>query len=230
MNPKNTEHTETTKNAESLLPNESYDYELTIGNLESLPNEVRDKWMKLRRDYMDSDMDWHVENDYDDYDADPATLQLVMQDEHGEITAGMRLTPRSSIKDTLSWSMLPDVSDDVLAGLDGPVWDITRLVPGNIEGRKQRMAAFAELFGAALAKTLPLDDNPHWFFATHKAFISVFRHYGIEFTPIDGTERGGSQLSHAYPVDRTNFLLENQDKYIDANLSVQKGIARGRQA
>lgn len=219
----------TLNNPEIALPSDSYNHKLTICNFDKLDNNLQEEWLQLRRKYMDSNMDWHVENDYDEYDADPSTIQLIMQNEQGEITAGMRLTPRASIKETLSWTMLPDIPDSVVDDFDGPVWDITRLVPGNINGFKKKLAAFAELFGAGLAVTLPLDENPHWFFATSQAFIKIFKNYGIEFTPIPGTERGSSQLSHAYPVERTTFLVNNNDQFLDAGLSVQRGIARGSQ-
>lgn len=211
---------------ETLTQPTTREHNLIVGDFASLPTELQEQWATLRRDFMDREMNWHVETDYDAYDADPATLQLLLQDGNGDITAGMRLTPRASIQETLSWSMIPYLPDGAAADVAGPVWDLTRLVPGSAKGRRERMAAFAELFGAGLANNLAGEADPQWVFATYPAFASAFSKYGIEFTPIVGTERNGAQLHHAHPVERTQFLVDNKERFPDAYESVQRGIAR----
>jgi len=206
---------------EALAPNRS----LVISGYESLPDELREKWELLRRTYMDAHMDWHVPSDEDLYDLDPATLQLITLDNQKEIIAGMRLTPRESIQETLSWTMLPGITDQQARGIDGPVWDLTRLVPGDID-KRAAMPAFAELFGAALAQTQSVDANPRWIFATRIGFVNAFKHYGIEFTVIPGTEHGDDVLCQAFPMERTKFLIDHKDEYPDAYRSVMNGINR----
>jgi len=121
--------------------------------------------------------------------------------------------------------MLPDLPEGAVEGLGGTVWDLTRLVPGAIKGHKERMASFAQLFGMGLATNLSGGDvNPCWIFATYPAFVEAFKHYGIEFTPVAGTERDGAQMYYAYPVERMNFLIDNQNQFPDAFANTKTGI------
>ena len=203
-----------------------YNHLLMLSDYESLSPKLRQEWELLRRTYMDENMDWHVKDDRDRYDADPATLQLLMLNSKGGISAGMRLTPCSSIEKTLSWGMLPDITIEHARGIDGPVWDLTRLVPGNNIGKSDSMSAFAELFGAALARTQEIDSNPRWIFATHLSFVRAFQRNGIEFTVIPDTERNGNALCYAFPVQRTKFLIDKQDDFQIAHDSVMRGIQR----
>lgn len=215
----------TVANQEILTEATTHDRSLVVSNYESLPPELQQGWELLRRKYIGSHMDWHVSSDRDAYDEDPATLQLITTEEQKGIIAGMRLTPRGSIQETLSWTMLPGLTDEQAHGIDGPVWDLTRLVPGDIDKFKI-MPAFAELFGAALAQTQSIDSNPQWIFATTVSFVNAFKRYGIEFTVIDGTEREGGVLCRAFPVERTKFLSDHKDDFPEAYLNVMNGIKR----
>ena len=215
----------TVTNQEILTEATTRDRSLVVSDYESLPLELQQDWELLRRKYTEEHMDWHVPTDKDAYDEDPATLQLITAEGQKGIIAGMRLTPRGSIKETLSWTMLPGLTDEQARGIDGPVWDLTRLVPGDID-RHRIMPAFAELFGAALAQTQGIDSNPQWIFATTSSFVNAFKRYGIEFTVIDGTEREGGILCRAFPVERTKFLSDHKDDYPEAYLNVMNGIRR----
>src|ERR1035437_3762776 len=90
----------------SIYKLEEYNREIIISNFKYLSLDLQRQWLTLRREFMHKEMDWHVENDFDEYDADAKTLQLIMLNSTGGISAGMRITPRSSITKTLSWSML----------------------------------------------------------------------------------------------------------------------------
>lgn len=215
----------TATNQETLTEATTQDRLLVVSDYESLTPELQQEWELLRRTYMGEHMDWHVPSDKDAYDDDPATLQLITTDKQKGIIAGMRLTLRQSIQDTLSWTMLPGLTDEQARGIDGPVWDLTRLVPGDID-RRRTMPAFAELFGAALAQTQDIDGNPQWIFATTSGFVNAFKRYGIEFTVIDGTEREGGILCRAFPVERTKFLIDHKDDFPEAYQSVMNGIKR----
>lgn len=212
-------------NPEILIPSHNYNETMIIGGFNSLNPKLQSDWLAVRQNYMES-MRWHFGDDNDEYDEDEATVHLILQDEHKKITAGMRLTPRDSIKDTLSWSMLPNDNQDLIKSVDGKVWDLTRLVPGAIDNNGDRMAAFAELFGAGLASNLQVDDNPHWVFAITEPFLKAFKKYGIEFTPISRTDDSGALLAEAYPVERTKYLKDNQDLFPLAYESVKRGIER----
>lgn len=219
---------ESDNNPELIYSNENHVNRVIVSNFESLPVNVKEQWLDVRRDFMDSNMDWHVESDYDNYDADPSTMHVILQDEYGHIKAGMRLTPKKSIKESLSLGMVPSVDISKVEELEGPVWDITRLVPGkNISGRRKKMALFTELIGVAFANNLYVDSNPRWVFASYKSFINVFKHYGIEFTQIENVDDSSTVLCYADPVERLNFLVENKDKFQDAYLSAMKGISLG---
>ncbi len=216
-------------NPEILTEPLNYNKSLVVSNYESLSPKLRQEWELLRRTYMDEHMDWHVADDSDLYDADPATLQLLLLNSSGNISAGMRLTPCLSIQDTLSWTMLQGITDEHARDIDGPVWDLTRLVPGDAMDKSDILPAFAELFGAALAQTQTQGgnvDNPRWVFATHPGFVNAFKRYGIEFTIIPGTERDSGVLCHALPVERTQFLVDHQAYFSDAYTSVARGIQR----
>lgn len=167
------------------------------------------------------------DSDSDDYDRDKTTSQVIMLDTDGKISAGMRLTPRPSIQETKSWKMLDGITDEHALGIDGGVWDLTRLVPGKrMDGGIKSMQAFAELFGAAFAQHYDIDKNPHWIFATDAHFVKVFENYGIKFTVIPDTERGDYALYHAFPAELTQFLVDNKDKFKSAYQSVARGIER----
>lgn len=215
----------TSTNPEILLSPKSYNETLIIGSFNSLSPKLQSDWLRVRQNYMEL-MGWHFGPDSDEYDKDKATVHLILQDEHKKITAGMRLTPRDSIKDTLSWSMLPNENQDLIRSVNGKVWDLTRLVPGAIDSNGDRMAAFAELFGAGLASNLQVDDNPHWVFAITEPFLKAFKKYGIEFTPISRIDDNGALLAEAYPVERTAYLNENKDQFSAAYESVKRGIER----
>lgn len=215
----------TSINPEKLTEPQSYDKELTIGNFESLPSLLQEEWLNTRQSYMEA-MGWRNGNDYDDYDKDPATVHLLLQNDKDQITAGMRLTPRPSIESTLSWSMIPGLDSRIVEDINGPVWDLTRLVPGVIDDNGERMAAFAELFGAGLASNLQTDENPRWIFAITKPFLVAFKRYGIEFTPILGAENEHALLAWARPVERTAYLRDNQSRYPSAHASVELGLRR----
>lgn len=218
----------TLTNPEKLTQPKNYNEVLTIGSFDSLNLDLQSKWLKLRQEFMESKR-WHYGDDHDANDANPETVQLILQDENEQITAGLRLTPGNSITETLSWSMMPGLNADSVADIDGKVWDLTRLVPGAIDSSSERMAAFAELFGAGLANNLKYDENPLWVFAITKEFMVAFKRYGIEFTQIPGAKNDDALLAYAYPAERTAFLRDNRHKYPDACSSVELGIERSIQ-
>lgn len=218
----------TLTNPEIISHPQAYNHHLLASNFGTLPADVQTDWLRIRQDFVEQ-KGWRSGDDYDDYDSDASTLQLLLQNTQGDVSAGLRLTPRDSIQDTLSWGMLPDLAESDIADLTGPVWDLTRAIPGAVDNPHQIMPALAELFGAGLAATQLVDSNPRWVFATDRQFMAAFKRYGIEFTPIDGTRRGDYQLSYAYPAVRTQFLIDHQDQFPAAHASVQRGIATMQQ-
>lgn len=210
--------------------------EQVAGNkMQPVPLGVMQDWLELRQQFVVHEKKWRTaeqqKNDDDEYDLDPLTLQFLLQDSKGAVTAGMRLTPRNSIEETLSWSMLPHIGEEARQVVSGPVWDLTRLVTTEerIPDGIDRMNACAELFAAGFAQIYKEtgDDNPAWIFAIDKKFLGHFKAYGIEFTPIEGTfQHDGSFLSYAYPKERTQFLELHKDQYPLAYHYVMQGIAR----
>lgn len=192
------------------------------------------EWLELREKKV-IELGWRTpeqqQNDDDDYDADPSTAQFIFKNQAGEVTGGMRLTPRESIDQTLSWSMLASVPETAKQTVTGPVWDLTRLIISDerIPNPMDRLSACAELFGAGFAyiKQLTGEDNPAWVFTVGRDFFKSFKRFGIEFTEIEGTEQpDGSLLCFAYPKDRTKFLEDHKDEYSYAYASVMQGIER----
>lgn len=192
------------------------------------------EWLELRQEKV-LELGWRTpeqqQHDDDDYDADPSTAQFIFKNQAGEVTGGMRLTPRESIDQTLSWSMLKDLPESAKTAVEGPVWDLTRLIVSDerIPNPIDRLNACAELFGAGFAhiKQLTGEENPTWVFAVERNFLNSFKRYGIEFTEIEGTEQpNGSLLCYAYPKERTQFLYDHQAEYSYAYTSVMQGIER----
>src|SRR5690606_34394369 len=65
------------------------------------------EWLALRQDFVEK-KGWRTGStgEWDRYDEDPRTAQLIMTDAEGRLAFGMRLTPAVSIDDSLSWSMV----------------------------------------------------------------------------------------------------------------------------
>lgn len=199
---------------------------------EAITSDQFSQWLVMRREFMER-MGWHAGDDYDKYDADEGTIQL-LQLEQGRVCAGMRLTPRRSIGETLSVSMLPqEVGAQLPPELleTGPVWDLTRLVSEQPQDIRAALISFGELFGVGLGRCLEAGDmQPRWVFSTTRGFYDVLSHFGIEFSVLsDSAERGvrarGDTLfCEAYPVDRTQFLSDNKDTYPIFYQAVMRGL------
>lgn len=216
-----------------------YNEKLTVTKLPFIDNPdtplgVIQDWLELRlKTVLENGWLKPEEHTHDDdiYDNDPSTLQVLLQDEKNKVTGGMRLTPKPSIDSTLSHSMLSNLPEGVAAAVEGPVWDLTRLIVSSerIPNPVDRLNACAELFGAGFAsiKQETGQDNPAWIFAINRNFLESFKRYGIEFTEIEDTEQpDGSLLCYAYPKERTKFLEDNKDSFALAYGSVMQGIER----
>lgn len=116
-----------------------------------------EEWLKARHQFMQR-MGWQLNNEYDQYDDNPKTAHITVNDDEGRLITGMRLTPIDDYQHGLSWSMLeraPDMRDDVIKSreLDVPlqVWDLTKLIQGetNVSSEVSQQA-IARLFGEGL--------------------------------------------------------------------------------
>lgn len=146
------------------------------------------------------------EDDWDRFDDDLDTAHFVSVDKHGDIIAGLRLTPVDSIEESLSWTMLTDemraaalASGNVPDTEDQIVWDMTRLISGkkrlgprllseNI--RKQytkirKIEQIARLYGEGYSWTVySREQPPVWIFATEESYADVMEKYGAPITRI----------------------------------------------
>lgn len=144
-------------------------------------------WLTARREYMER-LGWHYGDDRDEYDNNPRTLHVIKR-KGKEIMMGMRFTPISDIKESLSWSMLSEELkqqvDRKLPEVHENTWDVTRLVPGNAQGEEAAKAVL-ETYGAGLELTSlhSPDIPPRWFFVTTPKIVSFFKSRGADFQEI----------------------------------------------
>ncbi|MNR03580.1 hypothetical protein D3C85_1194790 [compost metagenome] len=178
---------------------------------------------------------WSSGYDRDAYDDDPATIQLLnMQGD--TIEAGLRLTPRSRIEDTMSWSWLPEElqmrAREVMSLEEGVVWDLTRLVPGHVSPERST-ESLVELFGAGYALSHKVDKSPRWIFATTVPFYRYFSQQGISFTPIvrgkfSERDKHDSILCYTDPIQGTQYLEQAEAHGMTLN-AVHRGIEAAKE-
>jgi N-acyl-L-homoserine lactone synthetase len=171
------------------------------------------QWLTVRRTFVEA-QGWRYGDDTDAYDADEATLHIVSAKDR-EIAAGLRLTPCEHPEKTLSWSMLSgDMQSAAREHLpsDDPVgvWDLTRLVVGEID-KEMVVEAFFEMLGAGMALTERLDEAPRWYFTTTLPLYVFFQQQGVGFTPvvkgkISESDTYDSVFCYADPAERTAWL------------------------
>ena len=188
-------------------------------------------WLTVRQAFMEQ-RGWHYGDDRDEYDHDPLTIQLLNL-QGAEIESGLRLTYRPGIEHTMTWSWLPpELQEEARAKLpDTPqgVWDLTRLVPGNVTPDRA-IATLVELFGAGYEVTRQYTVSPRWGFATTVPFYRHFERQGIGFTPIvrgrfqpDDTYE--SVLCYADPMLRAQYLSGSDDRQ---HAMTRYAVERGR--
>jgi hypothetical protein len=189
-------------------------------------------WLQARQKFMEA-RGWSNGNDLDIYDEDPHTIQ-VLNLRGQSIEAGLRLTPHRHIEETLSWSWLPDALKQEAQGhlpeVPGGVWDLTRLVPGDVAPERAAQSLI-ELFGAGYELTNQDDVSPRWVFATTIPFYKYFRQKGIEFTPIiqgrfSPHDKTDSVFCYADPARQTNGLSQVANETHKATYdAVKRGMA-----
>lgn len=147
------------------------------------------RWLLARQELMD-DKGWHAPNgEYDRYDDNERTKQLVLFDETGELIFGMRLTPVESYNQTLSWDMVRPSSIHAQVELSGlldaaqPVWDLTRLTPGHDVPYRVRHQAIPRLFGEGLRQCINSGDpDPLWVFTIDETVAHWLENQGVDIT------------------------------------------------
>ncbi len=210
------------------------EYEITLDG--KLTAEQFSEWLEARQAFMEM-MGWKFGPDNDEYDEDPKTFHILNIKPGNHMQAGLRLTPRQSIDETLSFGMMPlHLKEEALlkVGNMGPVWDLTRLVPGKA-GLADPVGVFSELFAAGFAMIQQhYDSDPRWIFATSAPFFDIFKDNGIEFTEVvrgrfNPDDSYDSVFCYADPLERTQFLIDNRAEYPVAYRNVMAGIDRVRQ-
>ncbi|OBI05496.1 hypothetical protein A5715_02595 [Mycolicibacter heraklionensis] len=165
--------------------------------------------LPFRADFI-SRMGWLPENqagDVDRYDDLPTTIHLAIK-EFGTTTiiAGLRLTPATSVEESLSWSMFAHNSKMVAAarryqdaegsylltalnevGERGMLWDLTRLVNRLDGDPAQVVAAMMELFGVGhgiIRSRYQEADRVRvrWIFTATELIVASLRRLGVEVT------------------------------------------------
>ena len=202
-----------------------------------LDQEEFDKWLQLRQKYMEV-QGWHYGDDHDRYDDDPRTLHVVKEREDTkDIMVGMRLTPCDSVEESLSLSMLsPKLQEQVRENLPGDmnnIWDLTRLIPGNL-AKEEAVDVILETFGTGLAASLsrsPEGLPPQWIFATTPAFAAFFRRQGIDFIELArGKNKPGDTkdtvFCYARPAEDTARIRREEHP---SHIAVDRGVEAAEQ-
>ena len=206
---------------------------MTLRVINQTDPEAFQEWLRLRQTFVEA-QGWRYGDDADVYDEDEETLHIVSVDDSNQIAAGLRLTLRDEPEQTLSWSMLSSTMQEEAKGrlpADDPsaIWDLTRLVSGDID-KRAAVTAFFEMLGVGVALNQKLgSDNPRWYFTTTYPLFAFFRQQGIEFTPltrgkISPSDTFDSVFCYADPVERTEWLQHAPERYQATYEAVSRGI------
>lgn len=179
-------------------------------------------WLLARQELMD-DKGWHApDGEYDRYDDNNRTKQLVLYDETDTLVFGMRLTPIESYNQTLSWEMVRSSSIHTQVELGGaldadqPVWDLTRLTPGNDIPYRVRHQAIPRLFGEGLRQCIESGDpDPLWVFTIDETVARWLEGQGVDFTILGKEILSGDEVASAFGYIKPLHLAELADRTND---------------
>lgn len=167
------------------------------------------EWLDTRHDFMLKRGWMRAEGDWDQYDEYPLTEQIVLYDEFGKLTFGMRLTPVSDFHQSLSWEMVQgspiheqvERNEALLSG-EG-LWDLTRLVPGDGISRQVSAEAIPRLFGEGLRICQERgDSNPAWIFALDQPTKKWLNSEGVEIIELGEAVLQGDRRPTIFGVVR----------------------------
>ena len=157
-------------------------------------------WLRARHEFMVR-KGWRdpAMSEFDRYDADPQTAHIALYDEKDTLTFGMRLTPITSAEEALSWDMTADSAihtqiDREALKTVGPLWDLTRLVPGSKVSPAQSFDIIPRLCHEGMVYSQQQgDENPLWMFALAPTTHRWLESQGVPITVL-GRGKIGSDM------------------------------------
>lgn len=167
-----------------------------------------------------------------------------------DVLVSMRLTPVSSLEESLSFAMLPDddaqCRSDVangmterinnFAGASVQLWDLTRLVHRTDSGARGKvLPAFLEMFGMGLGvSTDATASEPWWLFVTTGKMKTLLTRCGIEVDVVCSYDiTPNTEVAYfciVKPVEAMERLgskegfAENAREFIGAGLTSYKAV------
>jgi hypothetical protein len=182
------------------------------------------EWLLARQELMD-DKGWRAPGgEYDRYDDNLRTKHLVLYDESGKLTFGMRLTPMESYNQTLSWEMVRPSTVHAQVELGGridpsqSVWDLTRLTPGHDVPYRVRLNAIPRLFGEGLRECIANGDpDPTWVFTLDEAMTRWLASQDVDFTILGGAVLPGDTKMSRFGYIKPLHLAELADVPYDGS-------------